>query len=156
VDLQEGQIYEGTISISGDVGPLRKWIVVAPSGKTHIHSIDNPVELYCWPKHAALTGIQNGNLRLVGFEPDHPILRLQRKKEAAGITDAHLGLNNASMIKMLDLLDRATAAGETYTPYAAGEVLALMPRGLYREEELRAIERRVHAALATWGRRSLA
>lgn len=154
MELQEGQVFEGAISISGGVGPLRRWIVVAPSGKTHIHSIDNPVELHCWPLHAALTGLENGNLKRIGYEPDHPVLRLQRAKEALGITDAHMGLNQASLDKMIDLLERAAMVGETYTPYAAGEIIALMPRTLYSEEEALAIERRVHDILAAWEKRS--
>lgn len=154
MELQEGQILEGTISISGGAGPLRRWIVVAPSGKTHIHSVDNPVELHCWPIHAALTGLENGKLKLIGYEPDHPVLRLQRAKEAIGVTDAHMGLNQASLDKMIDLLERAAMVGEAYTPYAAGEILALMPRALYSEEEVRAIERRVHDILKAWEERS--
>lgn len=154
VELQEGQILEGTISISGGAGPLRRWIVVAPSGKTHIHSVDNPVELHCWPIHAALTGLENGKLKLIGYEPDHPVLRLQRAKEAIGVTDAHMGLNQASLDKMIDLLERAAMVGEAYTLYAAGEILALMPRTLYSEEEVRAIERRVHDILKAWEERS--
>lgn len=154
VELQEGQIFEGTISMAGGVGPLRRWIVVAPSGKTHIHSIDDPVDLHCWPINAALAGLENGNLKLVGYEPDHPVLRLQRAKEALGVTDAHMGLNPASLNKMIDLLERAAMTGEAYTPYAAGEILALMPRTLYSEEEVQEIERRVRDVLKAWEERS--
>lgn len=142
--LEEGQIYRGGVSVSGEAGPEREWIIVAPFGKTHAHSIDNPLELHCLPVAAVLKGVENGMLRLVGEDGDHPVLRLQRAKETQGVRDAHLGLYGARMDKMLALLDDAVKSGRDYAPYAAGEVMALINPAMYRYEDMTRIIQRVH------------
>ena len=65
IKLEEGQIYEGTISLSGNDGLKRRWIVVSPFGKTHIHSIDDPTDLHCWPASLVQEGVHNGRMKLV-------------------------------------------------------------------------------------------
>jgi len=34
MDLEEGQIYEGSVSLMGEEGPLRNWLVIAPLADT--------------------------------------------------------------------------------------------------------------------------
>ena len=147
MDLQEGQIYEGMISALGGKGPLQHWIIVKPFGKTHAHSIDNPLDLHCMPVAVSHKAIEAGTLRLVETTPDHPVIRLQREKERRNIQDAHMGLHGKDMLKMLDLLEAATAAGEDYAPYAAGEILALLSHSRHTKSEVTDIRARVEAAV---------
>lgn len=151
--IAEGQLYEAEVSLSGGEGPRRRWIVVAPHGKSHLHSVDDPLELHCWPLLPVLRGLESGRARLVGFEPDHPVVRLQRAKEALAVGDTHCGLKGEGMAKMLELLDRALAEGEPYYPFAAGEVLGLMAELLYTPLEVAAIRARVSDGLERWGAR---
>ncbi len=143
MDLQEGQIYEGMVSALGGTGPSQHWIIVKPFGKTHAHSIDNPLDLHCMPVAVSHKAIDEGTLRLVETNPDHPVVRLQREKERQHIQDAHLGLHGKDMRKMLDLLEAATAAGEDYAPYAAGEILALLSHSRNTKSEVNDIRERV-------------
>lgn len=123
--FREGEIYEGGISITGGEGPRRRWIVVAPFGKHYLQSVDTPGDIRCRPLHAATRGLAEGRLALVGFEPEHPVLLLQRLKEHHQINDTHLGLRGENLRKMLHLLDRAAHVGEAYAPFIAGEILSL-------------------------------
>ena len=133
--IKEGQIYEGTISISGGGDVPRRWIVVSPFGKTHIHSIDNPLELHCWPAPLIEEGLKKGLVSLVGEEPEHPMVELQRDKEALAIHDTHLGLDNNSANRMLDLLQTAAENGKETAPYVAGEILSSLERSNFSEED---------------------
>jgi len=138
--IKEGQIYEGTISISGGNDIQRKWIVVSPFGKTHIHSIDNPLELHCWPAPLIEEGLKKGLLSLVGEDPTHPMVRLQRDKEAMQIHDTHLGLDGERVNRMLDLLQSATESGGETAPYVAGEILASLKRSNFSDDDRNEIE----------------
>lgn len=145
--IKEGQIYEGSISISGSNGIQRKWIVVAPFGKTHIHSIDDPLDLHCWPAVLIEEGLKNGLIEFVGEEPQHPMVALQRDKEALNIQDSHLGLNNNNVNLMLDMLQSATEFGKPTAPYVAGEILASLDRSNFSEEDRNEIEFMVNEQL---------
>lgn len=124
MQLEEGQIYEGGISLSGDDGPFRRWLVVAPFGKTHIHSVDDPLDLRCWPVTLIEWGIESGRLNYAGKIPDHPALEVQRIKERLGVRDAHLSLSERSLERMLDALREAVEEGADCAPYLAGEILS--------------------------------
>jgi hypothetical protein len=138
--IKEGQIYEGSISISGDQDISRTWIVVSPFGKTHIHSIDDPLELHCWPAPLIEEGLKKGLLTLIGEEPRHPMVKLQREKEAMQIRDTHLGLNNDTVNRMLDLLQTAAEQDADTAPYVAGEILSSLERSNFSEEDRSEIE----------------
>ncbi len=134
----EGQIYEGIASLSGGTDRFHRWIVVAPFGKTHIHSIDDPADLHCWPIAVLHTGLKTGTIRLVGEEPDHPMVQLQRAKEQFGVADSHLGLHGARLERMFELLRLAVANRAEYRHWAAGEIRALIDRGRHSTLELQA------------------
>ncbi|MDT8283368.1 MAG: hypothetical protein RQ982_11265, partial [Gammaproteobacteria bacterium] len=123
----EGQIFKGNITMSGgNDGPTRSWIVVSPFNKTHIHSIDDPLDLRCWPLYSAQKGIEGGYLELIEIDLDHPVMQLQRAKEKFDLNDVHLGLQGESLGKMFQLLEQAVANDLSYAPYAAGEILAFI------------------------------
>jgi len=147
MQLQEGQIYEGPVSAFGGEGPPQRWLVVAPFGKKHCHSVGDPMDLHCMPLAIAQEAVEEGRLKLVSESEDHPALRLQRTKERLGIHDAHMGLRGASLDRMIELLEQAARAGEDFAPYAAGEVLALVCR-LHSAEQIEAIREQVHAILS--------
>jgi hypothetical protein len=147
MNLQEGQIYEGHVSLMGEEGPTRKWLVVAPFGKTHIHSIDDPLELHCWPATSLVRGLENSRVELIGHNPDHPVIRLQQRKEALGIRDSDLGLNNGNLHKMLVLLQQLLDEDSDMAAYAAGEVFALMRRTPLPEGHAKSIQRHIHQVL---------
>jgi hypothetical protein len=137
----EGQIYRGNITMSGgNDGPTRSWIVVSPFDKTHIHSIDDPLELHCWPLFSAQKGIEGGCLELIETDPDHPVMQLQREKEKLDINDVHLGLHGESLDKMFQLLEQAAAKGLSYAPYAAGEILAFIGSANHSKEQIQKIK----------------
>ncbi len=123
MQVEEGQIYEGGISLSGGDGPFRRWLVVSPFGKAHIHSVDDPLELHCWPATLVESGIVSGKLRYVGESLDHPAIAVQRVKEKLGVRDAHLSISQLALERLLDALHTATDAGEEYALYLAGEIL---------------------------------
>lgn len=139
--LQEGQIYEGRISLSGAQGPVRHWLVVAPFGRIHIHSIDSPLDTHCWPASALLEGLATERARLVGYASHHPMIRLQRAKEAWGIRDTALGLPRHRLEKMLALLRRSLAEDREMALYAAGEIIEYLQRTPLLEAHAKAIER---------------
>lgn len=91
--------------------------------------------------------VREGRLRLTDTRADHPVLRLQHAKEQAGLVDTHLGLHGQQLDRMLDLLDQATAQGEDYRLYLAGEILALFAASRYSTAEVAAIRARVRAAI---------
>lgn len=88
-----------------------------------------------------------GRLTLIETDDNHPVIRLQRRKEALGIQDAHLGLRGDNLERMLVLLQQAVSAGEDYAPYAAGEVTSLLCRR-HSEPEVAMIRTRVEEAIA--------
>lgn len=124
MQLEEGQVYEGGISLSGDDGPFRRWLVVAPFGKTHIHSVDDPLDLHCWPVTLVEWGIESGRLSYAGKIPDHPALEVQRIKERLGVRDVHLSISEKSLERLLDALREAVEADADCAPYLAGEILS--------------------------------
>lgn len=128
MELEEGQIYEGTLSISGGDGPFRRWLVVSPFGKTHIHSVDDPLDLHCWPASLVEPGIESGRLSYVGREPDHPAIRVQRLKERLGVRDVHLSIDERQLHRLLDALRAAVADEADYAAYLAGEILSALAR----------------------------
>lgn len=151
MNISEGQIYEGTVTIAGTPDDtLRRWIVVAPFGKTHIHSLGNPDGLHCWPISVIIGGLQQGTVKLVGEEPHHPILQLQRAKEAHDIVDTHLGLHGERLTKMLTLLRHAVDQNVPYAPQAAAEITALLDRTAHNAEQVAEIEQEVAALLKHW------
>lgn len=122
--LDEGQVYEGTISISGGDGKFRRWIVVSPFGKTHIHSIDEPLEMRCWPAALVESGIESGRLRYVGTDPEHPAVQVQRIKERLEIRDAHLSLSKQCLDRLIGALRDAVEDDSELVPFIAGEILS--------------------------------
>ncbi len=148
MELEEGQLLRGTVSISGgDDGPCATWIVVAPHGKYHIHSIDNPLDLHCWPVYSAVHGLESGSMELLEVEPDHPMVQLQRAKERHGVEDAHLGLQDQMLDRMLLLLEEAVDTSAPYAHFAAGEILALTRRVILSGELRQQLEAQVHLLL---------
>jgi hypothetical protein len=145
--LQEGQVYEGRISLTGGEGPLRRWLVVAPFGKTHIHSVDDPLETHCWPVTAISEGLAAGRVSLIGYDPDHPMIRLQRAKEACGIRDAALGLPRDMLEKMVALLKQALVEDREVALYAAGEIIELIQRTPVPDAQAKSIERYIGKVL---------
>lgn len=143
MDLEEGQIYEGRVSLMGEEGPLRHWLVIAPFGKLHIHSVDDPLELHCWPAATLQLGDAAQRVRLVDKDTDHPVIRLQRRKEAMEIRDSDLGLSNDNLHKMLRLLHQLFDERSELAPYAAGEVFALMRRSPIPPPHIKSIERHI-------------
>lgn len=151
MNLREGQIYVGHVSLMGEEGPTRKWLVIAPFGKTHIHSIDDPLDLHCWPAITILRGLENDRVKLVGNNPDHPVIQLQQRKEAMAIKDSDLGLSNSNLHKMLILLQQLLDEGSQLAAYAAGEVFALLRRTPIPQAHAKSIERHIHHLLKKEG-----
>lgn len=147
MELQEGQIYKGGISLMGDEGPYRSWLVVAPFGNLHIHSIDDPLDLHCWPAIAAEKGLANNRLKLVGAQPDHPVISLQRLKERHDIRDIDLGLSNENLDKMLRLLEQLLDDSSALAAYAAGEVMAMLRRSAFSVEHIASVEQQITSRL---------
>lgn len=148
MELEEGQIYEGNLSISGGDGPFRRWLVVSPFGKTHIHCIDDPLDLHCWPASLVPPAVADGRLRYVGSEPDHPGVRVQRLKEALGVRDAHLSIDGRQLEQLLDALRTTVSDTAALAPYLAGEILAAAARSALLLDRQAAITATVHAILA--------
>jgi hypothetical protein len=151
VKLQEGQVYEGHVSLSGGEGPLRRWLVVAPFGKTHIHSIDNPLSTHCWPAWAISEGMAAERARLVDFCPDHPMIRLQRAKEVWGIRDTALGLPRQALEQMVALMRQAMTDDKDMAVYAAGEIIELLKRTPLPRAQTKSIERHLDKVLGHTG-----
>jgi hypothetical protein len=146
--FREGQIFKGNITLSGgNDGPTRKWIVVSPFNKTHIHSIDDPLDLHCWPLFSAQKGIEGGYLKLIETVIDHPVMQLQREKENLDINDVHMGLQGESLNKMFQLLEHAVTNGLSYAPYAAGEILAFVDRANHSKKQTESIKNLVNQHL---------
>ncbi|MEJ2345403.1 MAG: hypothetical protein P8090_08320 [Gammaproteobacteria bacterium] len=141
--FEEGQIYQGNVSLSGSEGPERRWIVVTPEGKLHAHSIDDPLEMHCLTVDAMKRGLANGRLHLAGTDPQHPVLQLQREKQQRHIRDSHLGLSGRQLDSMLDLLDEASETNAPYALFAAGEILALANAVLCGPDKLDQVRQRV-------------
>jgi hypothetical protein len=60
---------------------VTRWIVVSPGGKLHAHSLADPLDLHCMPTGILQQSLGLGRLELVQTLPNHPVLRLQRRKE---------------------------------------------------------------------------
>jgi len=148
--FSEGQIFKGNITMSGgDDGPTRSWIVISPFNKTHIHSIDDPLDLHCWPLFSAQKGIEGGYLELIETDIEHPVIQLQRDKEKFDIHDVHMGLHGESLNKMIQLLEQAVANGLSYAPYVAGEILAFIDSANHSKKQTEAIKNLVNQHLLT-------
>ncbi len=72
------------------------------------------------------------------------------KLHAGEIRDTHLGLHGTNMRKMLALLEDAARRGESYTPYAVGEIRALTSREWYSPDEIASLEARVESFFQDW------
>ena len=151
MQLEEGQIYEGGISISGGDGPFRRWMVVSPFGKTHIHSVDDPLELHCWPVTLVESGIESGRLRYVGETLDHPAIAVQRIKEKLGVHDTHLSISQHALERLLDALRAATDAGEEHALYLAGEILSAVSHSANLISQREHVTATVYAVLGNGG-----
>jgi hypothetical protein len=68
------------------------------------------------------------------------MVKLQREKEAMQIRDTHLGLNNDTVNRMLDLLQTAAEQDADTAPYVAGEILSSLERSNFSEEDRSEIE----------------
>lgn len=143
-ELSEGQIYEGDISLSGEIGPFRRWIIIAPFGLLHAHSIDDPYDLHCLPLYPLTKGLESGRLRYVDDLLDHPIVQLQRVKEAMQVRDTHMGIAGVNIERMMAILEDAVAHDRGYAPYAAAEILTLLNDSLCTASEKQRICERVH------------
>lgn len=148
MELEEGQIYEGNLSISGGDGPFRRWLVVSPFGKTHIHCIDDPLDLHCWPASLVPPALVAGRLRYVGKEPAHPAIHVQRLKERLGVHDVHLSINEHQLERLLDALRWAVGEADESAPYLAGEILSAAARSALLLERQATIAAAVHGILA--------
>ncbi|MBU1190083.1 MAG: hypothetical protein KKA36_00770 [Gammaproteobacteria bacterium] len=124
MQLEEGQVYEGGISISGDDGPFRRWLVVSPFGKTHIHCVDDPLDLHCWPVKLIEWGVESGRLSYIGKIPEHPAIQVQRVKEQLGVRDTHLSIPLLCIERLVEALRAAVDSGEDYAVYLAGEIIS--------------------------------
>lgn len=143
--FKEGQIYNGNITISGgDHGPVMNWIIVSPFNKSHIQSIDDPLDIHCWPLDAARKGVEGDFLKLVDTNFQHPVVHLQRDKEKLGICDIHLGLHGEHLNKMLNLLTSAVREDKPYAPFVAGEILAFTRRALHSNSDITNIRKQVN------------
>jgi len=151
MQLEEGQIYEGGISISGGDGAFRRWLVVSPFGKTHIHSVDDPLELHCWPVTLVESGIESGRLRYVGERLDHPAIAVQRVKEKLGVRDSHLSISQHALERLLDALRAATDAGEEHALYLAGEILSAVSHSANLISQREQLTATVYAVLGNGG-----
>ncbi|MCG6937380.1 MAG: hypothetical protein LJE83_04315 [Gammaproteobacteria bacterium] len=152
MEFIEGQIFKGNITISGNNdGPTNSWIVISPFNKIHIHSIDDPLDLHCWPLDAARKGLEGGYLKLISTDIEHPVIQLQRAKEKFGVSDIHMGLHGELLEMMFELLGHAVANAIAYAPFAAGEILAFSDRALLSKQELAEIRKRVNEHLHTLG-----
>jgi len=148
MEFKEGQVYKGNITISGGGhGPTRNWIIISPFNKSHLMSIDDPLDLHCRPIDAAIKGIAGEYLKLVYTDIHHPVVRLQRDKEKPGISDIHLGLYGECLKKMMELLRLAVGEGKPYAPFVAGDILAFIKRAPHSKEDVTAISRRVNEHL---------
>lgn len=148
MEFSEGQIYKGNITISGgDHGPTKSWIVISPFNKTHIQSIDDPIDQHCWPLDAARKGIEGEYLKLVDTDVDHPLVHLQRDKEKLGIRDIYLGLHGENLSKMLELLKHAVHDGKPYAPFVAGEILTFIQRAVHTKKDVAEIRKYVREHL---------
>ena len=143
MELQEGQVYEGRISPTGGEGPLRLWLVVAPFGNTQLHSIDDPLDTHCWPGTAVGEGMAHARVSLVGYEPDHPMIRLQRAKEACGIRDTAPRLPGDMLEKMVALMKQALVEDREVALYAAGEIIGLIQRTPVPDAQANSIEQHI-------------
>ncbi len=146
--LEEGQIYEGDVSLSGGNGPHRVWIVVAPFGRTHLHSIDDPLDLHCLTLDAAHRSLETGALRLVGTDNAHPVIQLQREKERRQIHDTHLGMSGKTLNAMNELFQDAINSKAPYAQYAAGEILALVNPELCEPNDVACVRQRIENMLS--------
>jgi hypothetical protein len=150
MDFKEGQIYRGDITLSGEgEGKTRDWIIISPFNKIHMHSINNPLKLHCWPLFAAQKGLDAGRLELIETDLQHPVVHLQREKEKLGIPDIHMGLYGEPLEQMINLLGEATRKNKPFAPYMAGEILAFIDRALHSKKEVKSIKKLVkeHVAL---------
>jgi hypothetical protein len=152
MELQEGEVYEGRISLTGGEGPLHRWLVIAPFGKTHIHSIDDPLDTHCWPASALINGLKEHRARRVDYQPNHPMLRLQRAKEAWDVRDTALGLSGERLHKMLALMKQALVEDRDVALYAAGEIITLLQRTPLSSEHSKAVERHIGRVLHRYGK----
>lgn len=146
--FSEGQIFEGSISLSGEnIGPTRRWIVISPFNKIYLCSIDEPLELHYLPIYAAEKGVERGYIELAETDIDHPLIRLQRDKEMCELRDIHLGLHGESLNKMFRLLEHAVKYNVSYAPYTAGEILTFIDCDYHCDESALRIKNQVYQTL---------
>lgn len=146
--LVEGQIYAGEIGSFGGEDIYQHWIVIAPFGKTYLQSADEPMNVHFMPIHIAHMAIDSNQFRLIATNPHHPIICLQRAKEARNIRDTHMGCCGDNLNQMLALLNRAVADGADFAPYVAGEILAMLKSARYRFRDTTALEKQVQEIFA--------
>lgn len=146
----EGELYEGEVGSFGGEAPRQRWFVIAPFGKLSIQSIDDPLDLHYMPLSVARDAIASGRLVALGPCKDHPVLALQRAKEARNIVDTHMGRCGDNLERMLALLQDAMASGANYAQYAAGEIFAMLRGVRHTGSDITHTEREVwlmlHAA----------
>jgi len=123
--------------------------VVSPFNKTHIYSIDDPLDLHCWPLFSAQKGIEGGYLKLLSTDIEHPAVLLQRAKERFGVSDVHLGLKGKALSKMFELLEHAVTTSQPYAAHAIGEILSSIESTYHTREEIKDIKWRVNKYLQT-------
>lgn len=148
MQLEEGQVYEGGISISGDDGPFRRWLVVSPFGKTHIHCVDDPLDLHCWPVKLIEWGVESGRLSYVGKLSEHPAIQVQRVKEKLGVQDTHLSIPLSCIKLLIEALRAAVDSGEDYAVYLAGEIISSASHSALVQFHREQIISTVHAILS--------
>lgn len=148
MQIAESQVYEGEVSAMGGDGPTMHWIVVSPFGKTHAHSIDDPQDLHCMPLGILQKCIDDQRLAHTDTLPSHPVIQLQRAKEARGLRDTHMGLHGEQLDVMLRFLKTSVAEGAEYAPYLAGEISALLATTELSVQEVASVREQIGAILA--------
>jgi len=141
--LVEGQIYAGEIGSFGGEDSYQHWIVIAPFGKTYLQTADDPLSVHFMPIHIAHMAIDSGQFHLVEMNSLHPIVRLQRAKEARTIRDTHMGCCGDNLNQMVSLLNRAVSDNIDFAPYLAGEILAMLKSARYRFRDTTTLEKQV-------------
>lgn len=144
MSLMEGQIFEGEVGSFGHEAPRQRWIVVSSFGKLGLHAISDPLEHHFMSLTVAKSAVDHGTLVYAATEMDHPVIKLQRAKEARQIRDTHMSVSKTAFDQMMTLLEDVIVDRRDYAPYLAGEILAMLERARYRYTDTAPLVARVN------------
>lgn len=144
MSLTEGQIFEGEIGSFGHEAPRQQWIVVSSFGKLGLHAISDPLDHHFMSPTVARMAIAGGKLIYSATNLDHPVVKLQREKEARQIRDTHMSVSKTAFGQVMALLEDAVADRRDYAPYLAGEFLAMLERARHRYSDTAPLVARVN------------